>query len=152
MNLQTQSHYPKVDEASLRHRRMSGEDEPEEWMSQSRYLNFCVISTELPSTLTEAGVWRRLVQFWILVFAHDVCIPIISASSSNLWSETGPWAGSPKNSAASYWHSLPLNLRSFLCTTKFKSNQNLSYATGFQLGLILLCLFSLILFLVFTTP
>ena len=85
--LQTQSHWPKVDEASPRRRRMSGEDEPEEWMSQSRYLNFCVIWTELPSTLTEAGVWRRLVQFWILVFAHDVCIPIISASSSNLWSE-----------------------------------------------------------------
>ena len=86
-------------------------------MSQSRYLNFCVIWTELPSTLTEAVVWQRLVQFWILVLAHDVCISIISASSSNLWSETGHWAGS----AASYWHSLPLNLRSFLCTTKFKS-------------------------------
>ena len=45
------------------------------------------------------------------------------------------------SSCARIWNSLPLNLRSCLCTTKFKTLLKTYYVTGFQRQ-ILLCLFS----------
>ena len=117
-------------------------------MSQSRYLNFCVVWTELPSTLLK----RLFGRGWYS--SGSWFLPMMCASPSSqllprVFGVRQATGLALQRRTGTLYH---LILDLFFVPQNLNLSQNLSYATGFQLGLILLCLFSLILFLVFTTP